>query len=94
MESDAIDRDDVAAQLATLQGDRAVLGDRVLQPWWYDVVHVVLVVLVVLVPAFVLAQGFDQHWVMVVAGAVLGVAVAMLSRLWGRAYAARLRAER
>ena len=50
-------------------------------------------VLLVLVPAFVLAEGFDQHWVMVVAGAVLGVAVGVLSRRWGRAYAAELRGE-
>jgi ABC-type iron transport system FetAB permease component len=49
------------------------------------------IVLVVLIPAFVLAEGFDQHWVMVVAGAVLGVAIAALSRWWGRAYVARLR---
>jgi len=53
----------------------------------------VLVVLV-LAPAFVLAEGFDQHWVMVVAGAVLGVAVAVLSRQWGRAYVAGLRGRR
>ena len=45
----------------------------------------------VLVAAFVLAEGFDQHWVMVPAGAVLGVAVAVLGRRWGRAYAAELR---
>ncbi|KGH48505.1 hypothetical protein IN07_01440 [Modestobacter caceresii] len=50
--------------------------------------------LVVLVPAFVLADGYDQHWAMVVAGAVLGVAVAVLSRWWGRAWAAELRGER
>jgi hypothetical protein len=43
------------------------------------------------VPALVLSQGFDQHWAMVVAGAVLGVAVAVLSRRWGRAYVAELR---
>ena len=49
------------------------------------------VVLVVLVPAFVLAVGFDQHWVMVVAGAILGIAVAGFSRFWGRAYVASLR---
>jgi ABC-type iron transport system FetAB permease component len=146
MESHATDRDAAAAQLAALGADRAALADRVLQPWWYDVVLGLLlfgflasyafdslwvtfpalvlfgvglralvsayrrvtgvwlsakgpvlwawagIALVVLVPAFVLAEGFDQHWVMVVAGAVLGVALALLSRWWGRAYAARLRA--
>ena len=52
------------------------------------------VVLVVLVPALVLAQGYDQHWAMVVAGAVLGAAAAVFGRRWGRAYAAELRGER
>jgi ribose/xylose/arabinose/galactoside ABC-type transport system permease subunit len=52
-----------------------------------------VMVLVVLVPALVLSEGFDQHWAMVVAGAVLGVAVAVMSRRWGRAYAAQLRSE-
>jgi hypothetical protein len=147
MENDEIGREDAAAQLATLQADRAALADRVLQPWWYDVVLGLLlfgflasyaadslwvtfpalvlfavglgalvsayrrvtgvwvsakgwwirawatVAVVVLVPAFVLAEGFGQGWVMVVAGAVLGVGIAVLSRLWGRAYVARLRAE-
>ena len=49
------------------------------------------VVLVVLVPAFVLAEGFDQRWAMVVAGAVLGVAVALFGRRWSRAWVAELR---
>jgi ABC-type iron transport system FetAB permease component len=145
MESNGIDRDDAAAQLAALQADRAALAERVLQPWWYDVAlglllfgflasyafdslwvtfpalvvffaglgalvaaykritgvwvnadgRVMLVwgamVLVVLVPAFVLAEGFGHRWVMVVAGAVLGVAVAVMGRRWGRAYVAELR---
>src|SRR5215213_8643839 len=118
MESNEIDRDTAAAQLAVLQADRAALADRVLQPWWYDVLLGLLLfgflasyafdslwvtfpalvvffaglgalvaayqrisgvwatvgarvmvpwgalVLLVLVPAFVLAEGFDQHWVM------------------------------
>jgi hypothetical protein len=148
MESNEIDRDDAAAQLAALDADRAALADRVLQPWWYDVLLGLLLfgflasyafdslwvtfpalvvffaglgaliaayqrisgvwatvgarvmvlwgalVLLVLVPAFVLAEGFDQHWVMVPAGAVLGIAVAVISRLWGRAWVAELRGER
>ncbi|MGY1737943.1 hypothetical protein [Geodermatophilus sp. SYSU D00684] len=48
-------------------------------------------VLVVLVPAFVLAEGYDRHWVMVPAGAVLGVAAGGLSRVWGRRWVAGLR---
>jgi hypothetical protein len=61
-------------------------GPRVLAVWS-------VLVLVVLVPAFVLAEGFDQHWVMVPAGAVLGIAIAGLSRVWGRAYVAKLRSD-
>jgi hypothetical protein len=34
--------------------------------------------------------GLGQHWVMVPAGAVLGVAVGLLSRRWGQAYVAQL----
>jgi hypothetical protein len=148
MESNGIDRDDAAAQLAALQADRTALADRVVQPWWHDVALGLLLfgflssyaadslwvtfpamvvffvglallvsvykritgvwvnvdartmalwsalVLLVLVPAFVLAEGFDQHWVMVPAGAVLGLAVTLLGRHWGRAYAAQLRGER
>ena len=51
-------------------------------------------VLAVLVPAFVLADGCGHHWVMVPAGAVLGVAVTLLGRRWNRALAAELRGGR
>ncbi len=145
MESNGIDRDDAAAQLAALQADRAALADRVQQPWWYDVALGLLLfgfvasyafdslwvtfpvmivffaglgalvaaykritgvwvnagarvlipwaalVLLVLVPAFVLAEGYGHHWVMVPAGAVLGLAVMVMGRVWGRAYADHLR---
>ncbi len=148
MESNEIDRDVAAAQLAALDADRAALADRVVAPWWYDVAlglllfgflssyafdslwvtfpalvvfgaslgalvaaykritgiwvnvtwRVMLVwsalVLAVLVPAFVLAEGHGQHWVMVPAGAVLGLAVILFGRHWGRVYAAELRGER
>ena len=148
MESNEIDRDVAAAQLAALDADRAALADRVVAPWWYDVALGLLLfgflssyafdslwvtfpalvvfgaalgalvaaykritgiwvnvtwrvmvvwsalVLAVLVPAFVLAEGFGQHWVMVPAGAVLGLAVILFGRHWGRAYAAELRGER
>ncbi|WP_369259383.1 hypothetical protein [Geodermatophilus amargosae] len=52
------------------------------------------IVLVVLVPALVLAEAYDQRWAMVVAGAVLGVTVGVLSRVWMRAYVAELRSPR
>jgi hypothetical protein len=45
----------------------------------------------VLVTAFVLAEGFGQRWAMVVAGGVLGLAIALFSRYWGRALVAELR---
>ena len=45
----------------------------------------------VLVAAFVLAEEFDQHWVMVPAGVVLGVAIVLFGRRWNRAFAAELR---
>ncbi|WP_369132491.1 hypothetical protein [Modestobacter sp. I12A-02662] len=145
MESNGIDRDDAAAQLAALQADRVALAERVVQPWWYDVALGLLLfgfvasyafdslwvtfpamvvffaglgalvaaykritgvwvtagarvlvpwaalVLLVLVPAFVLAEGHGHHWVMVPAGAVLGLAVMVMGRVWGRAYADHLR---
>ncbi len=145
MESNEIDRDTAAAQLAALRADRVALADRAVAPWWYDVTLGLLlfgflssyafdslwvtfpalvvfllglgvlvgaykritgiwvnvtwgamaawmaVVLPVLVTAFVLAEGFDQHWAMVVAGAVLGLAVVLFSRYWGRKLAAEMR---
>ena len=145
MESNDIDRDAAAAQLAALQADRAALADRVVAPWWYDVVLGLLlfgflssyafdshwvsavaivvflvglgvlvsaykritgiwvnvtwgamaawtaIVLPVLIAGFVLSDGYGQHWAMVVAGAVLGLAATLFSRHWGRALADELR---
>jgi hypothetical protein len=42
-------------------------------------------------PPFVLAEGYGQHRVMVVAGVVLGTTVGVLSRVWGRRWGAGLR---
>ena len=51
------------------------------------------VVLVVMVPAFVLEdRGHD--WALVAAGAVLGVALALLGRWWSRQWVAELRGTR
>jgi len=138
------DRERAAADLAALDRDRAALGEKVLQPWWFDAALGLLLfgflavqavdadwvtapallvfagglallvrvyrarsgvwvhtparvmagwgalVLVVLVPAYLLSsQG--HRWAMVVAGAVLGLAVALLSRHWGRAWQRELR---
>jgi cobalamin synthase len=51
-------------------------------------------VLLVLVPAFALEEALVQRWPMVVAGAVLGVSIALLGRWWSRLYIAELRGER
>lgn len=59
-------------------------GHRALIAW-------AVLVLLVLVPAFVLAEGYGRHWVMVPAGAVLGIAVIVMGRIWGRAYVEHLR---
>ncbi|RBY84268.1 hypothetical protein [Blastococcus sp. TF02A-26] len=145
MESNEIDRETAAAQLAALRADRVALADRVVAPWWYDVTLGLLLfgflssyafdslwvtfpalvvfmaglgvlvsaykritgiwvnvtwpvmavwaglVLLVLVPAFVLAEGFDQRWAMVVAGAVLGTAIVVFGRYWGRKMVAEMR---
>lgn len=145
MESNEIDRETAAAQLAALHADRVALAERARAPWWYDAALGLLlfgflasyafdslwvtfpalvvfcaglgvlvaaykritgiwvdvtwgamaawtaVVVPVLVAGFVLAEGFDQRWAMVVAGAVLGVAVVVFGRVWGRRFAAELR---
>src|ERR671920_277172 len=36
METDDLDRDAAAAELAALQADRDALAARAVQPWWYD----------------------------------------------------------
>ena len=134
---------DARAQLATLQAQRTALADRVVQPWWHDVLSGLLLfgllsswvidpswvrslatlacaagfaalawtywrragvwaypdrgmwltwaplAIVVLVPALVLAD--DHDWAMPAAGAVLGLALALLGRRWSRQWAAELR---
>jgi hypothetical protein len=46
---------------------------------------------VVLVPALVLAEDHGRPWAMPVAGAVLGLALALLGRRWSRQWVAELR---
>ncbi|MGY1813044.1 hypothetical protein [Blastococcus sp. SYSU D00820] len=60
------------------------IGWRAMSAW-------LAVALPVLVAGFVLAEGFDQRWAMVVAGAVLGLAVIVFGRYWGRALVEDLR---
>ena len=64
----------------------ATPGPRVWLTW-------VPLALLVLIPAMVLEEDRDQDWAMVVAGAVLGVALAGLSRWWSRTWVAELRGE-
>lgn len=45
----------------------------------------------VLIPAMVLQQEYGQDWAMVVAGAILGVALAALGSRWSRSWATELR---
>lgn len=45
---------------------------------------------VVVVPALVLAYGFGHHWVLLPAGGVLAIAIALVSRWWTTIYIAEL----
>jgi protein-S-isoprenylcysteine O-methyltransferase Ste14 len=92
MESDGTsDRAAAEAQLAALRARRSAPADRAMQPWWNDVL------LGLLLFAFIGSYAFHSNWVrrpaMVVAGAVLGVVVAAISRWWTRSYVAELRGE-
>lgn len=67
-----------------------VSGDRpgaTRRAWWVWVVCAVAVVL----PAMVLELWLDVRGAMVVAGVVLGIGVALVSRWWSRIYIAELR---
>jgi hypothetical protein len=104
---EVIDRDGAAAQLAALQADREALAGRAMQPWWYDALLGLFVFgffassvgfpwvpLVALVPyTLSLELAFDVRGAMVVAGAVLGVGIALVSRWWSRIFVAELRGE-
>src|SRR5215218_2202126 len=90
MESNEIDRDAAAAQLAALDADRAALADRVLQPWWYDVL------LGLLLFGFLASYAFDSLWVtfpaLVLFGAGLGALVSAYRRITGGGGGAKGRA--
>jgi hypothetical protein len=81
MESNDLDRDDAAAQLAVLRADRVALADRVLQPWWYDVA------LGLLLFGFLSSYAADSLWVTVPVYVVffvgLGSLVAAYKRITG-----------
>ena len=73
MESDGgtMDATTAAAELATLDADRAALADRVVQPWWYDAL------LGLLVAGFVSSYSTRSTWV------ICGALVLLLLGLWG-----------
>src|SRR3954447_12710916 len=57
METDDLDRDAAAAELATLQADRDALAARALQPWWYDAL------LGLLLFAFISSYSLHNTWI-------------------------------
>jgi hypothetical protein len=69
-----------------VSGDRPGATRRAWRVW-------VVCSLVVLVPALVLELWLDVRGAMVVAGVVLGIGVALVSRWWSRIYVAELRGE-
>ncbi len=71
MESEALDRDDAAAQLAALQADRTALAEQVVQPWWYDAL------LGLLIAGFLASYSLRSTWVS------LGALVLLLAGLRG-----------
>jgi len=73
MESDgsAMDTTAAAAELAALDADRAGLAERVVQPWWYDVL------LGLLVAGFVSSYSTHNTWI------ILGALVVLLAGLRG-----------
>lgn len=60
---------DAAAQLAGLEADRAVLADRLVQPWWWDVTFGLLLF------GFLSSYSFHDTWL------TLAVAVPLLGGL-------------
>ena len=78
METDDVDRDSAAAQLAGLRADRESLADRVVQPWWYDAL------LGLLVAGFLASYSLRSTWATVVAIVVLGVAMRLMVALYTR----------
>ena len=78
MESNRLDRDAAAAQLAALQADRSALAHRVVPPWWYDVC------LGLLLGGFVASYAFRSTWATVSATVVLVVGLNVLVSAYRR----------
>lgn len=73
-----MERDDAAATLAVLDGDRAALADRVRQPGWYDPA------LGVLVGGFFATYSFSYPWATLAAVPVFGLGIWLLVRAYRR----------
>lgn len=73
-----MERDDAAATLAALDGDRAALADRVRQPGWYDPA------LGVLVGGFFATYSFSYPWATLAAVPVFGLGIWLLVRAYRR----------
>lgn len=71
-----MERDDAAATLAALDGDRAALADRVRQPRWYDPA------LGVLVGGFFATYSFSYPWVTFAAVPVFAIGLGLLVRAY------------
>ncbi|TKJ20515.1 hypothetical protein [Blastococcus sp. CCUG 61487] len=73
-----MDAPTASAELAALQADRAALADRVVQPWWYDVL------LGLLVFVFLGSYATGNWWVIGGAWLVAGLGVWALTRVYRR----------
>ena len=71
-----MERDDAAATLAALDGDRAALADRVRQPWWYDPA------LGLLIGGFIASYSFSYPWGTLAAAPVFVVGILLLVRAY------------
>jgi|tagenome__1003787_1003787.scaffolds.fasta_scaffold20431417_2 hypothetical protein len=72
------ERATAAAQLETLQADRAAIAERAMQPWWYDAA------LGLLVFGFLGSYSFSYPWVTVAVLPVLFAGLFALKKIYER----------
>ena len=78
METDDLDRDAAAAELAALQADRDALAARAVQPWWYDAL------LGLLLFAFISSYSLHNTWITLAALAVFLLCLRGMMALYRR----------